>query len=60
MKYLVKVNTLEWHDVAYIIEANSEDEAKELVEEGGGDIEYDDYDCTDQFEVTSVEECYED
>lgn len=56
MKYLVKVKTLEWHDVAYTIEANSEDEAKELVEKGEGDPEYDDYDCTDQFEVTSVEE----
>ena len=60
MKYLVKVKTLEWHDVAYTIEANSEDKAKELVEKGGGDLEYDDYDCADHFEVISVEECYED
>ena len=37
--------------------ANSVDEAKELYDIG--DIEYDDYDCTDQSEVTGVEEYYE-
>ena len=56
MKYFVKVKTLEWHDVGYIIEADSEEEARELVEQGEGDFEYDDYDCTDQFEVVDIKE----
>ena len=57
-KYLVKVKSLRWYDTGYIVEADSADEAKELY--NIGDIEYDDYDCTDQSEVTDVEEYYED
>ena len=56
MKYFVRVKALEWHDLGYIIEANSKEEAKELVESGEGDLDYDDYDCTDQFEVTNIKE----
>ena len=55
MKYLVRVKALEWFDMGYTVEAESEEEAKELVESGEGDLEYDDYDCTDQFDVISVE-----
>lgn len=56
-KYLVKVKSLRWYDTGYIVEADSADEARELYDIG--DVEYDDYDCTDQSEVTGVEEYYE-
>ena len=59
MKYLVKVKALEWHDIGYTVEADSEDEARELIKQGDGDFEYDDYDCTDNFDIISIEE-YED
>jgi len=56
MKYLVRTHCLEWHNVGYIVEANSEEEARELVEDGEGDFYYDDFDVTDQIDVESVEE----
>lgn len=52
-KYLVEVKSLRWYNTGYIIEADSEDEARELYDIG--DIEYDNYDCTDESEVTNVE-----
>lgn len=59
MKYYVKVKSLEWHNLLYSVEAESEDEAKDLIETGEGDLEYDEYDYTDQFDVKSVK-LYED
>ena len=59
MKYYVKVKSLEWHDLLYSIEAESENEAKDLIENGEGDLEYDDYDCTDQFDIVEIKEKYE-
>lgn len=56
MKYLVKTHCLEWHYLGYIIEAESEEEARELLETGEGDLEYDDYDCTDHSEIISIKE----
>ena len=56
MKYLVKTYCLEWHDVGYIVEADSEEEARKLAEEMEGDIYYDTYDITDQIDIKSVEE----
>ena len=56
MKYLVKTYCLEWHDIGIIVEANSEEEARELAEEMEGDIYYDTYDTTDQIDIESVEE----
>ncbi len=56
MKYLVRTHCLEWHNIGLIIEADSEEEAKELAEELEGDIHYDNYDTTDQIDVESVEE----
>lgn len=55
-KYLIKVQALEWHDLAFIIEAESEEEALMLLDQGEGDLEYDDYNCTDKSEVISVKE----
>ena len=56
MKYLVHTHCLEWHDVGLIIEADSEEDAKELAQELEGDVYYDYYDTTDQIDVESVEE----
>ena len=60
MKYLVRTHCLEWHNVGYVVEANSKREARELVEDyQEGDIYYDNYDTTDQIEIETVEP-YED
>ena len=56
MKYLVKTHCLEWHDIGIIVEADSEEEARELAEEVDGDIYYDNYDTTDQIDIESIEE----
>lgn len=55
MKYLVHTHCLEWHNVSVIIEADSEEEAKELAEEMEGDIYSDSYDTTDQIDIETVE-----
>lgn len=55
MKYLVRTHCLEWHNIGYIVEADSEEEAKELVGECEGDIYYDNYDTTEQVDIESVE-----
>jgi hypothetical protein len=54
MKYYVKVKSLEWHNLLYSIETESEDEAKDLIENGDGDLEYDDYDYTDKFDIVEI------
>lgn len=60
MKYLVKTHCLEWHNVGYIIEAESPEEASEIVEDTlSGDIYYDDFDVMEQIDIESVTE-YED
>ena len=57
MIYLVRTHCLEWHNIGLIVEADSEEEAKELViEEVEGDVYYDDYDTIDQIDIESVEE----
>ena len=55
MKYLVKTHVLEWHTIDIIIEADSEEEARELVEDGEVDVYYDSYDTTDQIDIESIE-----
>ena len=59
MKYLVHTHCLEWHNIDIIVEADSEEEARELAEEMEGDIYRDNYDTTDQVDIENVEE-YED
>ena len=55
MKYLIKTNCLEWHNIGYIVEADSEEEAVELLQsERGGDVLYDYYDSTDQIDIENV------
>ena len=57
MIYLVRTHCLEWHNIGFIVEADSEEEAKELVaEEVEGNVYYDDYDTIDQIDIESVEE----
>lgn len=56
MKYLVRTHCLEWHNVGYIVEADSEEEARELAEELEGNVYYDNYDVTDQVDIESIEE----
>ena len=55
MKYLVRTHCLEWHDIGYIVEADSEEEARELTQEMEGDIYYDNYDTTDQVDIGEIE-----
>ena len=56
MKYLIKTNCLERYNIGYIVEADSEEEAVELLlSERDGDIFYNYYDCTDQIDIKSVE-----
>ena len=45
MKYKVFVHELEWYNRVYEIEADSEEEAKEEIEDGNGDVISEDYDC---------------
>ena len=55
MKYLVHTHCLEWHNIGYIVEADSEEEARELTQEMEGDIYYDNYDTTDQIDIGEIE-----
>ena len=56
MKYRVRTHELCWYNYCYTVEADSEEEARELVESGNADLEYSDYDTTDQIDIESVEE----
>ena len=57
MKYRVRTHELCWYNYCYTVEADSEEEARELVESGDvDDLEYSDYDTTDQIDIESVEE----
>lgn len=56
MKYRIKTHELCWYNCCYTVEADSEEEARELVEESEGDVYYDNYDTTVQVDIESVEE----
>lgn len=56
-KYIVKTEELHWVNVTYSVSAESEDEAKMLIETGqDGEVTDEDFDCVDQLSVISVEE----
>ena len=55
MKYLVRTNCLQWHDVGFIVEAESKEEAIDLTENLEGDIYYDNYDAIEQIDIESIE-----
>lgn len=48
MKYEVLVNELQWHNVVYRVEAEDEEEARDLIINGDGDIISSDFDYIDQ------------
>jgi len=58
MIYKVKTHELCWYNCCYIVEADSEEEARDLIESGdcNNNIEYCDYDTTDQVNIESIEE----
>lgn len=56
MKYRIITHELCWYNCCYIVEADSEEEARDLIESGEGDMVYDDYDVTDQVNFESIEE----
>lgn len=53
-KYKIKTHELCWFWGLHEVEAESEEEAIELVEAGEGAL-YSDYDCTDQVDIESIE-----
>lgn len=55
IKYSVKTHELQWYNCYYTVEADSEEEARELVESGEANLEYSDYDTTDQIDFESIE-----
>ena len=56
MKYRVKTHELCWYNCYYTVEANSEEEARDLIESGEGNMEYNDFDVVDQVDIESIEE----
>jgi hypothetical protein len=56
MEYKVRTHELCWYNCCYIVEADSEEEVRDLVESGEGNIIYSDYDTTDQVDIESIEE----
>lgn len=59
MKYRIRTHELQWYDCYYTVEADSEEDAKDLIKCGEGDIEYSDYDTTDQVDIELIEELEE-
>ena len=54
-KYKVKTHELHWLWGYYEVEAESEEEARDLVYSGEGQLDFD-LDCIDQIDIESVEE----
>lgn len=54
MKYRVRTHELCWYNCYYTVEADSKEEAQELVESGEGNLEYSDYDTTDQVDTIEI------
>lgn len=59
MKYRVKTHELCWYDCSYIVKADSEEEARDIIECGEGDTEYSDYDTTDRIDIVFIKEIKE-
>lgn len=54
-KYKVKTHELHWLWGYYEVEAESEEEARELIYTGEGQT-YLDFDCVDQIDIEQIEE----
>lgn len=59
MKYLVGTHELCWYNCYYTVEADSEEEAQELVKSGFGDFDSRDYDTLEELNIESIEEIKE-
>lgn len=55
MKYKVRTHELQWHNCYYTVEADSEEEARDLIETGDGNLDDSNYDTTDQIDFESIE-----
>ena len=57
MKYKIRTHELHAYNCYYTVEADSEEEARNLIESGDGDLDLDssDYDYTDQIDFESIE-----
>lgn len=53
MKYEVYVHELQWYTSVYTVEADSEEEAQDLIESGDADLICSNYDTTDQMDFES-------
>lgn len=56
MKYRINTHELCWYNCCYTVEADSKEEAIDLIEYGEGNIEYSDFDTVDQVDIESIEE----
>ena len=56
MKYKVRTHELQWYNCYYTVEADSEEEARDLIETGDGNLDDSNYDTTDQIDIESIEE----
>ena len=54
-KYRIKTHELHWMWGCYEVEADSEEEAVELVYAGEGQVDFD-FDCADQLDIDQIEE----
>lgn len=52
---------MRWYNCLYTVNANSEEEARDVIESGYPDAveEYSDYDTTDQIDIEAIEEISE-
>lgn len=55
MKYKVNVHELLWYNTIYTVEADNEEEAKDLIESGDANIYHTTYDTTEQMDFESFE-----
>lgn len=53
MKYEVYVHELQWYTSVYTVEADSEEEAQDLIESGDANLMCSNYDCTDKMDFES-------
>lgn len=54
-KYKIKTHELHWLWAHYEVEAESKEEAKKLVYDGEGYVDFD-WDCIDQIDIEQIEE----
>lgn len=58
--FVMLVHQLEWRNIYYKVKAESEEEARELVENEGGEVISEDFDCIEQMDIKDIIETNED